>query len=289
MKTIRKISTVAIAFLLLSQLVLAGNVEISAKDFAKELKANKSLVVIDANAADTYAKMHVQGAVNIPVKELVIPGDVEGLLKSPEELAAYFGSKGVSNTSKIILYDDGSNKYTSRLYWTLTYLGATDVHILHKDMDKWKAARIPLTRAPSSPAKASFTPAINDKVFASASYVKSKLGDANTVILDGRTEAEYNGTSTEKKSNGHIKGAIFLEYKQFLNDKGAYKSKEEIEAVARKYGVTPDKAVIVYCATGVKAAVLYIGLADICEYPNVKLYDGSYNEWAADASNPLEK
>ena len=115
------------------------------------------------------------------------------------------------------------------------------------------------------------------------------MGDAGTVILDARTEAEYKGTSTEKKSNGHIKGAIFLEYTQFLNDKGAFKSKEEIEGVAKEYDVTADKTVIVYCATGVKAAVLYTALADIAGYQNVKLYDGSYNEWVADASNPLEK
>ena len=284
-----RLFAVAIAFLLLSQPVLAGNVEISASDFAKEFKANKGLVIIDANSADNYAKMHIQGAVNIPVKELVKEGDIEGLLKSPEELAAYFGSKGVSNTSKIILYDDGSNKYTSRVYWVLKYLGANDVRILHKDMDQWKAARVPLTRAPSNPSKATFTPSVNNKIFATTAQVKSKLGDAGTVILDGRTEAEYNGTSTEKKSNGHIKGAIFLEYNQFLDDKGAYKSKEEILAVAKKHGVTPDKTVITYCATGVKAAVLYTALADIAGYPNVMLYDGSYNEWAADASNPLQK
>jgi len=284
-----RLFAIAITFILLSTPVLAGNVEISAKDFAKEFKADKSLVIIDANASATYAKMHVQGAVNIPVKELVKTGDIEGLLKSTEELAAYFGSKGVSNASKIILYDDGSNKYTSRIYWVLKYLGANDVRILHKNMDEWKAARIMLTRAPSKPAKVTFTPTLNSKIFASTGDVKSKLGDAGTVILDARTEAEYKGTSTEKKSNGHIKGAIFLEYKQFLTDKGAFKSKEEIVAVAKKHGVTDDKTVIVYCATGVKAAVLYAALADIAAYPNVKLYDGSYNEWAADASNPLEK
>jgi thiosulfate/3-mercaptopyruvate sulfurtransferase len=211
------------------------------------------------------------------------------LLKSPEELAAYFGSKGISNTSKIVIYDDGSSKYNSRVYWVLKYLGATDVHILHKDMDQWKAARIPLTRAPSKPAKATFTPSVNKKLLATTSQVKAKLGDAGTVLLDGRTEAEYNGTSTEKKSNGHIKGAKFLEYNQFLDDKGAYKSKEEIEAIAKKHGITADKTVITYCATGVKAAVLYTALAEIAGYTNVVLYDGSYNEWAADTSNPLEK
>lgn len=289
MKTMSRLFAVAIAFILLSQPVLAGNVEISAKDFAKEFKADKSLVIIDANAAATYAKMHIQGAVNIPVKELVKTGDIEGLMKSPEELAAYFGSKGVSNSSKIIVYDDGSNKYTSRIYWVLKYLGATDVRILHKDMDEWKAARIMLTRAPSKPAKATFTPSVNGKILASTSDVKSKLGDAGTIILDARTEAEYKGTSTEKKSNGHIKGAIFLEYNQFLTDKGAYKSKEEIVAIAKKHGATPDKTVIVYCATGVKAAVLYTALVNVAGYPNVKLYDGSYNEWAANATNPLEK
>jgi 3-mercaptopyruvate sulfurtransferase SseA len=104
---------------------------IQAKEFAAELKTNKSMVIIDVQASDVYAKQHIMGAINIPHKNLYKPGPIEGQFKDVEELAAIFGKSGVSNTSKIIVYDDGSQKYNSRVLWVLTYLGATDVSLLH--------------------------------------------------------------------------------------------------------------------------------------------------------------
>ena len=92
MKKIIKTFAVIISFLLVAQATLAGEVIVSAKDFTKAVKTDKSIVVIDANTAANYAKSHVMGAVNVPHKELYKEGDIEGLIKSADELAAYFGS-----------------------------------------------------------------------------------------------------------------------------------------------------------------------------------------------------
>src|SRR5210317_260882 len=220
MKKIMKISAVIISFLLVSQAVFAGEVEVNAKDFTKEVKADKSIVVIDANTADNYAKSHVMGAVNVPHKELYKDGDIEGLIKSPEELAAYFGKKGVSNTSKIVIYDDGSNKYSSRVYWVLKYLGVENVRLLHKDMDVWKVARVPITRNATSAKATAFTPKVNKNVIAQASDVKACSGSC--VVVDSRAANEYDGTSETPVSTGHIKGAVNVDYKTFVDDKGAF-------------------------------------------------------------------
>ncbi len=119
---------------LYSSSVFAQGDIISAGEFMKMFKADKNLVVVDASKADSYAKTHVKNAVNIPYKTLNKEGDIEGMLKSPDELAAIFGSKGVSETNTIVVYDGGSQKYSSRVYWVLKYLGAPNVKILHKDI-----------------------------------------------------------------------------------------------------------------------------------------------------------
>ena len=137
------------------------------------------MVVIDANTADNYAKSHVMGAVNVPHKELYKDGDIEGLIKSPADLAAYFGKKGISNTSNIVIYDDGSNKYSSRVYWVLDYLGATNLRILHKDMDQWKAARLPLTRNKTAVKAATFTTKTDASILATMADVKGCSGSCD--------------------------------------------------------------------------------------------------------------
>lgn len=286
MKKIIRFSAVIISFLLVSQAIYAGEVEVNAKDFTKEVKADKSLVVIDANTADNYAKSHVMGAVNVPHKELYKDGEIEGLIKSPEDLAAYFGKKGISNTSKIVIYDDGSNKYSSRVYWVLTYLGAENVRLLHKDMDVWKVARVPITRNKTTVKAATFTPVVNSSINVQAADVKACSGGC--IVVDSRDVTEYNGTSEKPVSLGHIKGSINIDYKEFVDDKGAFKPVDQLKAVAEKNGLTADKTIILYCITSVRACVSYVALKEILGYPNVKIYDGAYNEWIA-LGNPMEK
>lgn len=270
--------TLAVLFLFITQ-VLTAQVLVSAKDFTAEKKKDKTMVVIDANTADNYAKSHVMGAVNVPHKELYKEGEIEGLIKSPADLAAYFGKKGISNTSNIVIYDDGSNKYSSRVYWVLDYLGATNIRILHKDMDKWKAARVPLTRNKTAVKAATFTPKTDASILATAADVKACSG--NCIIVDARHVSEYDGTSADPVSVGHIKGAANAEYKVFLDDKGAFKSADQLKAVTGKYGLSSDKTIIVYCVTSVRAAAIFVALHEILGFQNVKVYDGAYNEWKA--------
>ena len=222
----------------------------------------------------------------LPHKELYKDGEIEGLIKSADDLAAYFGKKGVSNTSNIIIYDDGSNKYSSRVYWVLKYLGAENVRLLHKDMEEWKAARLPLTRNKTVAKATTFTASVNNAVMANAADVKGCSGSC--VVVDSRDANEFDGTSENPVSVGHIKGAINVDYKEFVDDKGAFKSADAIKAVAEKHGLTADKNIILYCVTSVRAAVSYVALHDILGYTNVKVYDGAYNEWKAQA-NPMEK
>lgn len=278
MKKTRVSMILAVMFLFIVQ-ALSAQVVVSAKDFTAESKKDKSMVIIDANTAENYAKSHVLGAVNVPHKELYKDGEIEGLIKSPADLAAYFGAKGVSNTSNIVIYDDGSNKYSSRVYWILDYLGATNLRILHKDMDEWKAARLPLTRNKTAAKATTFTPNVNAGIMASADNVKGCSG--NCVVIDARHASEFDGTSEKPVSEGHIKGAKNIEYKEFLTDKGAYKTKDEIIAVAKKHGITSDMTIITYCVTSVRAGVIFVALKEIAGFPNVKVYDGAYNEWKA--------
>lgn len=268
---------------------MASTHMIQAKEFATELKTNKSMVIIDVQAPDVYAKQHITGAINIPHKNLYKPGPIEGQFKDVDELAAIFGKSGVSNTSKIIVYDDGSQKYNSRVLWVLTYLGATDVSLLHKDMAQMEAARVPMTATPLTLKATTFISSVNADMNIDMASVKALSANPNAVLLDVREPDEFKGIDKDKKSQGHLPGAIYLYYKEMLTATGAYKSKEEIIAIAAKVGATPEKEIVVYCQTGIKAAVTYFALKEVAGFPNVKLYAGAYAEWASVAENPIVK
>jgi len=260
---------------------------ISAKDFASEIKANKNLVVIDVNTPEIYAKQHIKGAINLYIKDLYKLGAAEGQLKPNEELAAILGKKGVSNTAKIVVYEDGSNKHNSRVWWILKSLGANDVSVLHVDANQFSAAQISMTTIPSTGKATTFE--LKESPYKACAMAEVKKLAEGTLLLDGREKDEFNGVDAAKKSKGHIPGAVWMNYREVLTPTGAYKSKDEIIAAAAKFGATPDKPIVVYCNSGVKASVMYIALKEIAGFQNVQYYAGSYADWASKPENPIVK
>jgi thiosulfate/3-mercaptopyruvate sulfurtransferase len=113
--------------------------------------------------------------------------------------------------------------------------------------------------------------------------------DRNFLLLDGRDKEEFDGVDPAKRSKGHLPGAFLLSFKDLQTATGAYKSKKEIIEIAAKSGATPDKPIVVYCNTGIKASVLYIALKEIAGFSNVRYYDGSYAEWVSVPENKLVK
>lgn len=279
MTSIHKIS-VLILFVFLSSLRLVAQLDfITAEEFTTLSKANPNLVIVDANKAKTFQTNHIKGAIHINHMEMYQEGEIKGLLKSPEELAAFFGKKGISEKSSVVLYDDASHKYTTRIYWTLKYLGANDVKILNKDMEAWKKVRLPLTTEVIALKAATFTPVLNTAILATFEEVVKAEGQPGIVLVDSRNADEFAGKTEDSK--GHIPGAINLDQALMLTETGYFKPADELKAIVEAAGITPDKEVIVYCVTGVRASVLYYAFKNVLGYEKVKVYDGSYNEWVA--------
>lgn len=241
---------------------------IEAKD-AKKLVNNPKTVIVSTRPAADYAKVHIRNAVHVDINDLASTTDPKGVLKSTTELAKILGEKGLDPAKKIVIYDTGSNKGAGRLYWVLKYIGFNDVVILNGHMQAWRTARGPVTNAATKVSPASITPNVNSKIFADKAYVKSKLKSA--AIVDVRDDSEV--------AEGMISGAIHLQYKTVINDNGTLKSKEELESLFNDKGITKNKEVILYCATSVRAGIVFLALTSVLDYPNVKVYDGAYNEW----------
>lgn len=268
-----------IVLFVLSALSLTAQMDmISAKDFMALKKNNKDLVIVDANKAKNYDVNHIKGAIHINHNDLYKDGEIKGLIMEAEDLAAFFGEKGISEDSKVVIYDDGSHKYSTRVYWVLKYLGATDINILHKDMDDWRSARVPLTASPASMDATTFTPTVNEAIFIDLEYVKTNKGLPGFVLIDCRTADEYNGV---KKSEGYIPSAININYEELLTETGAFKTADELTAIAKNHGITAEDEVMLYCRTSVRAAVAFVAFKNILGYENVRVYDGAYLEWVA--------
>ncbi|MDA3907345.1 MAG: sulfurtransferase [Bacteroidales bacterium] len=285
MNAIKKVQILIIAFLFILPSAFAQVDFISVKDYMTKMKSDKNMVTLHTGAAKDYQRVHIRRSIFVSYKETEKTGDVKGLMQDASELATLLGKKGVSNTNTIVVYDGGSQKYSNRVYWLLKYLGASDVKVLHKDLNTWRKSRVPLTAVPVKGKATTFAASVNTNVLANTADVKKAIDNANYVIVDARAKSEFDGSDGQSK--GHIKSAINIDYKELLTASGAFKTKEEIKAIADAAGITAGKEVILYCQTSIRGAVSYFAFKNVLGLENVKLYDGAIEEWQV--ANTLTK
>lgn len=281
----KKIFSILI-ILMLVQISFAGFV--TAKELAKMSK-DENVVIVSARPPADYASKHVKGAVNIDHNTLYKEEGVKSMLKTPAEIAAILGEKGINENSKVVIYDSGSCKASGRLYWILKYVGAKDVNLLDGHIKSWMKARKPVTSKPTEVSPATFTPTVDASLYASMDYVKANRENPDILLVDVRTTEEFEGKNEDENltRKGHIPGAIHFQFDLVFDEDGAMKSKDEIAASLNEAGITADKEIVLYCATSVRAGIVFAALKDIMEYPNVKIFDGAFYEWESDPANPV--
>ena len=121
-----------------------------------------------------------------------------------------------------------------------------------------------------------------------------KNGDKSKyVIIDTRSMIEIIG---ERKMDnvargGHIPTAKFIEWKKITDFKRhkSFRTKEELEALFKKHGITKDKTIYAYCQVGTGRGSDIITALKLLGYPNAKVYSGSWDEWGNDMNLPIRR
>jgi thiosulfate/3-mercaptopyruvate sulfurtransferase len=195
------------------------------------------------------------------------------------------GNSGITNDTTVIGYGDFP-AIGGLLFWLLKLFGHSDVRVLNGDRRKWVAENRPLTtESPTiTPTQYHLQPP-DPSLRAFIDDVRN-FNKSDTVLVDVRTLEEYNGElfmmqpPQGNQRAGHIPGAIHLFYELALNNDGTFKSYNQLQKLYGEHGITKDKQAIVYCAVGGRSAHTWFVLKYLLGYPNVRNYDGSWNEWS---------
>ncbi len=133
------------------------------------------------------------------------------------------------------------------------------------------------TATQDAQAKAAAAP---DTSFRGQTLVPLSGIDGGDVILDV--------TNADQYSKSHVKGAVHIPEKSFLNDDGTIKSAEGLAEVLGEAGITRDDSVLVYSnsLSSGEAALVFWALTYLGQN-KVKLLDGGLVDYKA-ASLPLE-
>jgi thiosulfate/3-mercaptopyruvate sulfurtransferase len=207
------------------------------------------------------------------------------------------GGLGIGKNDHVVLYGlNGKNPFTLSAFWLIEYFGHEKVSYLNGGLEKWNREKRKATDKSASMSPTTYKAgSANESMWVNAKYVLGSLNKPKVAIVDARGSDEYKGikNTDDNKRTGHIPGASDLGYYETnFNKDGTLKSAKDLAAAYSAKGVTSDKEVISYCQGGVKAANDYFVLKYILGFKDVKVYVGSWGEWANrmdPAKYPVEK
>jgi thiosulfate/3-mercaptopyruvate sulfurtransferase len=264
-------------------------------DWLQARMQDMDVAVLEASIVrETYDAAHIPGARWVDVhRELLLHGDdSSGEPITADEFATLMSRLGVSPRTTVVWYGDRHSSLAIRGFWTMQfYRHPAPVHVLDGGRERWIAEGRPTTREVPAPAPASYPEpkSVDDSNRATIDRVLPAIGDSKSVLLDVRGRDEYEGANVRAARGGHIPGAVHIEWTDATAGANVLKRPEELRALYESRGVTPDKEVIAHCQLGIRASHTWFVLKHVLGYPNVRNYDGSWQEWGNLDDTPIEK
>lgn len=176
----------------------------------------------------------------------------------------------------------------SMVAFVLEKYGVRDVRIVDGGLPAWKAAKLPVTQEYFGNPKGVLPEKGNPGIALTVDDVlKRKPG---SVLVDARPHNEYLGDDDIWLRKGHIPGAISFHWARLMETDNTHQFKpfEKVKAELEAAGLTADKEILVYCGTSREGSLLRFYLTHVAKYPNVRLYEGSWKEYAHLKQHPVE-
>jgi thiosulfate/3-mercaptopyruvate sulfurtransferase len=233
-----------------------------------------------------YLKGHLPEAEYLNTETIrASEGGIPTRLLSAEAYRELFSRLGISFDRPVVIYSAGEthNIDATFLAFLLAGFGHPQVYVLNGGYFKWELEqhpiakhypRIPVSRFPA----VAFRPDT-----ANLDDVKRALRDHDALLVDARPPDQYAGEAGAQMRRGHIPGAINHYWQDDLTQEGfghVWKGLDSLRAAYAAQGITPDKSIIAYCNSATEASHVHFTLRYLLGYPRVRVYVGSWTEWA---------
>ena len=294
--------------LLFSTLVMALSAASSASAFAQAVRPaserdailattawvadhmkDPNVVILHVGPVADYPAKHIPGArlVNFSGAGWTAPRAADTLaleLPAPEELRSTLAALGISDHSRIVVYQaKKSFAQATRVVLTLNWAGlGANTRLMDGGLDVWESegraasGEVPVV-TPGTLAPLKVMP-----IIASLEDVQKAQTAKGVKILDARDRAFYDGTNeggnAAARNRGHIPGALSVPYSSIYAADGTLKTVEELRTIFKNAGVEAGDTVITYCHVGQQATSTLLAARTLGF--DVKLYDGSMDEWS---------
>jgi thiosulfate/3-mercaptopyruvate sulfurtransferase len=242
-----------------------------------------------------YLHSHIPSAIYAHLNEdlcgPILPGKTgRHPLPTVGDLAKKFAEWGIGEGVQVVVYDDMSGAFASRLWWSLRWLGHREVAVLDGGWTQWEKEKRPFRIGEESRVPRDFNPQPDPRMIVETEELLRRLDDPELLILDSRIPERYRGEFEPiDPIAGRIPGAVNAPHPDNIGPDCLFLPPDLLR---RRYtdllGNHAASQAVVYCGSGVTAirnlvAIAHAGLGE------AKLYPGSWSEWIIDNDRPIEQ
>lgn len=244
-------------------------------------------LIVQVAEAPAYLAGHVPGAVLVEPRELVsgVPPAVGGL-PDAGRLSALFGRIGYRPALEVVVLDDEGGGWAGRFAWTLDLIGHRNWRYLNGGLQGWRAAGLPLETVPFEPAPTTPRIHIDEQPLVEAEELLRRLDDPALLIWDCRSAEEYRGERVAAARNGHIPGAVNLDWLALMDPQRNLRLVEDLPALLAAHGIDGERDVVVHCQTHHRSGLAYM-VGRLLGFEHIRAYAGSWSEWGNRADTPV--
>ncbi len=240
-----------------------------------------------------FLRAHIPGARFFDIDVVADPDtDLPHMVPTPGRFAKLMNELGVSNSSRVVFYDQKGLASAARGWWLMGLFGHDNAAVLDGGLPKWIAEGRPTEKGdPAAPAPGTFRPDFRSQRLRGIGDMLANVNSGAELVLDARAAGRFDASVPEPRAGmrgGHIPGSRNLPYTELLNADQTFRDPESLRARFAQAGVDGARPVVTSCGTGVTAAILTLGLC-LAGLPEGALYDGSWTEWGGRPDTPVER
>jgi thiosulfate/3-mercaptopyruvate sulfurtransferase len=263
-------------------------------DWVSQHLTERNLVLL--HVGGPFASQHIPGARTVSEEDLSLPHDhskmTDLMLEMPpiDVLLAKVSALGISNDSRIVVYAgaNGATPSATRVILTLDYVGLGDrTSLLNGGFSAWTRAGKAVSTDTPRPAQGTLTPRAPKNIIVDADFVKSLSQRPGFRLVDARAPVFYRGIEpTINGKSGHIPGAVNIPFSE-ITDSELVIDRDRVAKLFEQAGIKPTDTIVGYCHVGQQATAMLFAARLLGH--DVRLYDGSFQDWAVNNRGPVEK
>jgi thiosulfate/3-mercaptopyruvate sulfurtransferase len=290
---------------------------VSVSDLAAQLAGDSAPVVLDASLVLHAAQVdgdyrsdsgypgwlngHIPGSrhVDLATQFSDPAAEVHFAYPKPQAIADELARLGITEHSHVVVYDSAATMWAARLWYLLRWIGV-EVRVLDGGLAGWRSAGLPLDSGKISSAEEQLGQAYRSVAPWTARPRRNAWVDIDELLGRSLTDdrplvcalggdAFAGARPTRYTRRGRIPGSLNVPSRALFTADGTVETRAHLERVYTHAGVgvganAPE--VLLYCGGGISAASNALTLAEI-GVMNVRIYDGSLEEWSARPHLPL--